>query len=175
MVLTELWTSNDRISSCLRVRDLQYCGILFYPEFHAISNGHIHFFRIRLLKNVNFLPIFCSYSFAWKRQYFAHKNFCRALFVEPLSKSQSKPIELQLAIESIELINWLNSINWVNQSRNNVNLIRFECYSINFDWYPINFDWHSINFDWCSINFDLYLIDFDWFSIDFDLVKLPNN
>ena len=57
MVLTELWTSNDRISSCLRVRDLQYCGILFYPEFHAISNGHIHFFRIRLLKNVNFLPI----------------------------------------------------------------------------------------------------------------------
>ena len=40
--------------------------------------GLIHFFWIWLLKNVKFLPIFCPYIFACKRQSLAHKNFCRA-------------------------------------------------------------------------------------------------
>ena len=50
------------------------CSILFCSEFHALSDGLVHFFRIRLLKNVNFWPIFRPYSFACKRQSLVHKK-----------------------------------------------------------------------------------------------------
>jgi len=53
------------------------CSILFCSKFHALSDGINRFCWIRLSKIVNFLPIFCLYSFAYNVNLWSIKNFAR--------------------------------------------------------------------------------------------------